>query len=223
MWDAMPLWPAAGNETFGALEPMVFSGMWGQTYAGTGTGAKGTGTTGTKGTEGSGAPAPAGPSTALSAGTPGTPAMPQATWPTVYPTYPFYSYYPYYAGSAVPPVTAYGPLPPSGAVVPGVPMTEEQMIAEQSYVENILRYNKGKTATFYLTYENNREWNAMVIRGVIQTAGRDHIIVSDPETGKRYLLLMVNLDYVVFDEPITYIAPKVPPYVQMYLEESREG
>ncbi|MDY0322490.1 MAG: spore coat protein GerQ, partial [Candidatus Carbobacillus sp.] len=108
---------------------------------------------------------------------------------------------------------------PSGATIPGVPQTEEQMLAEQSYVENILRFNHGKMATFYLTYENNSEWNAKIIRGVIQTAGRDHIIVSDPDTGKRYLLLMVNLDYVVFDEPITYITPKVPSYVQMHLEE----
>ncbi|MBE3596205.1 MAG: spore coat protein GerQ [Hydrogenibacillus sp.] len=115
------------------------------------------------------------------------------------------------------------PTMPGGAFIPGVPQTEEQMLNEQSYVENILRFNRGKMATFYLTYENNREWNAQVVRGVIQTAGRDHIIVSDPETGRRYLLLMVNLDYVVFDEPVTYIAPRVPSYVQMHLEESREG
>lgn len=127
---------------------------------------------------------------------------------------------PYYAYGMVPPFWPYPyPTMPSDATIPGVPQTEEQMLAEQSYVENILRFNHGKMATFYLTYENNSEWNAKIIRGVIQTAGRDHIIVSDPDTGKRYLLLMVNLDYVVFDEPITYITPKVPSYVQMHLEE----
>lgn len=32
----------------------------------------------------------------------------------------------------------------------------------------------------------------------------DHIIISDPNTGMRYLLLMVNLDYITFDEELQY-------------------
>lgn len=43
-----------------------------------------------------------------------------------------------------------------------------------------------------------------VFTGVIEAAGRDHIIISDPETGERYLLLMVYLNYVVFEEEIKY-------------------
>ena len=87
---------------------------------------------------------------------------------------------------------------PVGGNVIAVPVTEE------SFVENILRMNRGKMATFYMTYENNREWNAKVFRGVIEAAGRDHIIISDPSTGMRYLLLTLNLDYVTFDGPINY-------------------
>ncbi|WP_419874480.1 spore coat protein GerQ [Candidatus Pristimantibacillus sp. PTI5] len=78
---------------------------------------------------------------------------------------------------------------------------------EESYVENILRLNRGKMATFYMTYENNREWNAKIFKGIIEAAGRDHIIISDPTTGMRYLLLTLNLDYVTFDEPIAYEYP----------------
>ncbi|MDQ0337515.1 spore germination protein Q [Caldalkalibacillus uzonensis] len=81
---------------------------------------------------------------------------------------------------------------------------------EVSYIENILRFNRGKMARLYFTYENNPEWPAQVYTGRIEEAGRDHIIISDPETGKSYLLLMVNLDYVEFDEPIEYIPPMVP-------------
>ncbi|AYA75533.1 hypothetical protein DOE78_08795 [Bacillus sp. Y1] len=33
----------------------------------------------------------------------------------------------------------------------------------------------------------------MVYQGHVETAGRDHIIISDPSTGKRYLLLMENI------------------------------
>jgi len=75
---------------------------------------------------------------------------------------------------------------------------------EQSYVENILRLNRGKVATVYMTFENNREWNAKIFKGVIEAAGRDHLILSDPQTGMRYLLLMVYLDYVTFDEELVY-------------------
>ncbi|WP_217586366.1 spore coat protein GerQ [Lentibacillus saliphilus] len=78
---------------------------------------------------------------------------------------------------------------------------------EQSYVENILRLNRGKVATIYMTFENNEKWNAKIFKGVIEAAGRDHIIISDPETGKRYILLMIYLDYITFDEEINYSYP----------------
>lgn len=94
-------------------------------------------------------------------------------------------------------------------------MTPQQLFAqqqgmlplEQSYIENILRLNRGKAATFYMTFENNPEWNARVFRGIVEEAGRDHIIVGDFEDQTHYLLLMVNLDYVEFDEPIEYDYP----------------
>lgn len=82
-----------------------------------------------------------------------------------------------------------------------------QLPLEQSYIENILRLNKGKVATVYMTFENNEKWNAKVFKGIIEAAGRDHIILSDPQTGKRYLLLMVYVNYVTFDEEINYSYP----------------
>ena len=58
-----------------------------------------------------------------------------------------------------------------------------------SFIENILRLNRGKMATVYMTFENNDEWNAKIFRGRVEEAGRDHIIIGDPETGMCYLLL----------------------------------
>ncbi|MFA9556435.1 spore coat protein GerQ [Evansella sp. AB-rgal1] len=84
------------------------------------------------------------------------------------------------------------------------PQAPGQLPLEQSFIENILRLNRGKIGTFYMTFEYNERWNAKVFKGVVEAAGRDHIIISDPQTGKRYLLLMVNLDYVTFDEEIKY-------------------
>ncbi|MFP3884778.1 spore coat protein GerQ [Priestia filamentosa] len=75
---------------------------------------------------------------------------------------------------------------------------------QESYIENILRLNRGKVATVYMTFENNRD---KTFKGVVEAAGRDHIILSDPRTGMRYILLMVYLDYITFDEEIEYQYP----------------
>ncbi|CAM3896822.1 MULTISPECIES: spore coat protein GerQ [Paenibacillus] len=107
-----------------------------------------------------------------------------------------------YTGNVPPQVSSGSQITQGGAVMP-MPQFE------QSYVENILRLNLGKTGTFYMTYENNSQWNAKVFTGVIEAAGRDHIIISERSTGRRILLLMVNLDYVVFDEPLQYQYPGV--------------
>jgi spore germination protein Q len=127
---------------------------------------------------------------------------------------PVYGYYP---GSAVPGSAI--PVGPSGAAVPpsmpgpgsatastGVNMPGMLPI-EESYIENILRLNLGKIATIYMTFENNSQWNAKVFKGRLEAAGRDHIIISDPQTGMRSLLLMVNLDYITFDEELNYYYP----------------
>lgn len=112
------------------------------------------------------------------------------------------------------------PMQPSGSQIPGAPLTQQQKFEEEtSYIENILRFNRGKMATFYMTYENNPEWNAKVFRGEIETAGRDHIIISDPNSGKRFLLLTVNLDFIEFEERVAYVPPRIPGYIQMQLQE----
>lgn len=81
--------------------------------------------------------------------------------------------------------------------------TQTMLPIEQSYIENIVRMNRGKHVTIYMTFSNN----AKSFKGIIEAAGRDHIIISDPDSGKRYLLLMVYVDYLVFDEEIEYQYP----------------
>ncbi|WP_223066178.1 spore coat protein GerQ [Paenibacillus caui] len=108
------------------------------------------------------------------------------------------------AATMPPSIASGGAITPSGVVTPTAPPA-----FEQSYIENILRLNLGKIGTFYMTYENNSEWNAKIFKGVLEAAGRDHIIISDPATGRRTILLMVNLDFATFDEPLTYQYPGV--------------
>ena len=80
------------------------------------------------------------------------------------------------------------------------------MAFEQSYVENILRLNRGKTATVYMNFENS-QWGSKVFKGEITAAGKDHIILKDPQTGITYLLLTIYLSYVAFDSEIEYEYP----------------
>ncbi|MFS0727161.1 spore coat protein GerQ [Paenibacillus sp. 1P07SE] len=111
-------------------------------------------------------------------------------------------------GAQAMPAATMPPTVPSGAVVtPSGGNIVTAPLVEESYVENILRLNRGKMATIYMTYENNREWNAKIFKGIVEAAGRDHIILSDPVTGMRFLLLTLNLDYITFDEPINYEYP----------------
>lgn len=87
---------------------------------------------------------------------------------------------------------------------PQVP--SQNQFYEQSYIENILRLNRGKLATVYMSFEGS-QWGSKVFKGTIEAAGKDHIILKDPQTGIRYLLLTIYLSYVTFDEELNYEYP----------------
>lgn len=82
--------------------------------------------------------------------------------------------------------------------------SSSMMPIEQSYIENILRLNKGKRVNVYMSYADSNEWRDKVYSGIIEEAGRDHLIISDPVNGNWYLLRMIYLDYVEFMEKINY-------------------
>lgn len=95
---------------------------------------------------------------------------------------------------------------PGGSPLQTSPSPTGQFI-EQSYIENILRLNRGKLASVYMTFEGSKDGNTKLFKGIIEAAGRDHVILSDPQTGMRYLLPLIYLDYVTFDEEIEYSYP----------------
>ncbi|MEH7272075.1 spore coat protein GerQ [Neobacillus vireti] len=100
-------------------------------------------------------------------------------------------------------------FPPASAPQspPGTIQPQGMLPLEQSYIENILRLNKGKLATVYATFEGNSQWNAKQFVGIIEAAGRDHLILSDPQSGRRTLIPMVAFDYATFDEELEYDYP----------------
>lgn len=88
---------------------------------------------------------------------------------------------------------------------PDMPETKPDLPEmEQTYVENILRVNVGKKGKFYFTYTGSTEWRDQSYTGIIEQAGRDHFIIKDPNSQKRYMLLNVYLLWAEFDEPIDY-------------------
>lgn len=82
---------------------------------------------------------------------------------------------------------------------------------EESYIENILRLNRGKIGTFYFTIpsgevgENQNGGTTRVVRGAVAEAGRDHAIIAEADTGHYYLFPMIYFDFAEFTEPITYL------------------
>jgi len=75
---------------------------------------------------------------------------------------------------------------------------------EQSYIENILRLNKGRKVNAYVSFPDSTEWKNKVFNGTIEEAGKDHLIIKDVSTGNWYLIRILYLDYVEFMEPINY-------------------
>ena len=78
---------------------------------------------------------------------------------------------------------------------------------EQSYIENILRLNKGKRAKAYFSFPDSNAWRDKIFEGIIEQAGKDHLVMSDPSTGKWQLILLIYLNFVEFDERIEYNYP----------------
>lgn len=102
-----------------------------------------------------------------------------------------------------------GPLFTNGMMTPNQSSTEEYPL-EQSYIENILRLNKGKKVRVHMTFPDSTEWRDLEFIGVIEQSGRDHIILSEPSTGKWQLLLMIYVDFITFDESINYSKEFIP-------------
>jgi spore germination protein Q len=109
-----------------------------------------------------------------------------------YPFPPFYNFggFPYQSGGSIYPQYQQNPAE----------------LDESSYIENILRLNLGKIVSIYMNFENS-QWGSKIFKGKLEAAGKDHIIISDPQTNMRYLLLTIYLDYITFDEEINYYYP----------------
>lgn len=116
----------------------------------------------------------------------------------------------YYTGGNLPNTPIY-----TGTITPpmnqGVNTIQNASLPmEQSYIENILRLNKGKKVRVHMTFPDSNEFRDREFVGIIEESGRDHIILSEPSTGRWQLLLMIYVDFISFDEKINYSPEFVP-------------
>lgn len=93
--------------------------------------------------------------------------------------------------------------PGATSPAPSLPLPAQ----EQSYIENILRMNKDKEVTAYMTFEHGAAGESKAFTGTIEAAGRDHLILKETATGIRYLLPLIYLDYVQFQGVVNYAYP----------------
>ncbi len=100
----------------------------------------------------------------------------------------------------------YYPMPPMMQYGGYNPYQMQTDTDESSYIENILRLNLGKVISVYMNFENS-QWGSKIFKGKLEAAGKDHIILSDPSTNMRYLLLTIYLSYITFEEEINYYYP----------------
>ena len=70
--------------------------------------------------------------------------------------------------------------------------------------------NIGKRVSVYQSFADSGEWKDRIFTGIIEQSGRDHIILSDPTTGNWYLLLMIYVNFIKFDEEINTVEQFYP-------------
>lgn len=74
---------------------------------------------------------------------------------------------------------------------------------ENSYIENVLRQNKGKCMKAYFSYPDSNMWKDKMYEGKIEQASKDHIIIL-LKNGETIMAPMIYLDYIEFEDKINY-------------------
>jgi spore coat protein GerQ len=91
---------------------------------------------------------------------------------------------------------------PSDINTPQPALTSIPSIDPTQYSQTLLRRNRGKKATFYLSFSDSVEWRDKVFSGTIEAVGPDFVLIKDGD--KFYLLWSIYIDYAEFNETPVY-------------------
>ncbi len=72
------------------------------------------------------------------------------------------------------------------------------------FIDNIIKYNRGKKAKIFATIPYSSEWQDKEFEGIIESSGKDHIIISNPSTGEWTIIPIMYISYITLEEPINY-------------------
>ena len=71
-----------------------------------------------------------------------------------------------------------------------------------NFIDDVLKNNKGKKVVISITLPNNKDFQEKTFNGIVEQTGKDYIIIYNPEDGKYYLIPLMYLNYIKFDEKI---------------------
>ena len=63
---------------------------------------------------------------------------------------------------------------------------------QQSYIENILRHNKGKKVKIYVSYPDSENCRDKVFDGILEQAGRDNIRINIHRSIKNLFIAITS-------------------------------
>lgn len=75
---------------------------------------------------------------------------------------------------------------------------------EESYIENILRLNKGQKVKVFCSFPDSNEWRDKIFEGMIEQAGKDHLVMVNNDLNDWYLIPMIYLNWVEFEDKINF-------------------
>ncbi len=80
------------------------------------------------------------------------------------------------------------------------PIPPASSLGEDPYIENVLKKTARLKASVYMTFPDSNEWRDRKFDGILEGSGRDHIVLSEPSTGNWYILPLIYMDFISFDE-----------------------
>ena len=75
---------------------------------------------------------------------------------------------------------------------------------DNMYIDRVIGNNRGKKAKIYITVPGSVSWQDKEFEGIIEGAYRDHIVISNPNTGEWNIIPIIYLVYITLEEPINY-------------------
>ena len=81
---------------------------------------------------------------------------------------------------------------------------EQTRAEEESYIENIIRLNRGRKVNVFAAFPDANDWRDKVFSGIIEQSGRDHVIIRDVEKESWYLIPMIYVNFVEANEKFNY-------------------